>query len=209
MSATTTEILTGVLERAAAAHGVYETEQLGGRHHDEWPQWYAEHMARALAADGYRLVPGAASSTSRKLEVVVVPVSDVDRAKRFYQSLGWRLDADFVTGPDFRVVQLTPPDSECSIIFGAGVTTAAPGSMQGLQLTVVDIEAAHADLVGRGIDVDKVFHDEGGVFHHAGTTGRVDGPDPDRRDYGSFASFSDPDGNGWLLQEVTTRAPGR
>jgi catechol 2,3-dioxygenase-like lactoylglutathione lyase family enzyme len=209
MSPTTTDILTAVLERAAAAHGVYEAEELGGKHHDEWPQWYADHMTRALAADGYRLTPDTSTTTSRKLEVVVVPVSDVDRAKRFYGSLGWRLDADFVTGPDFRVVQLTPPGSECSIIFGAGVTTATPGSMQGLQLTVADIEEAHADLVGRGVDMDKVFHDEGGVFHHAGTAARVDGPDPDRRDYGSFASFNDPDGNGWLLQEVRTRAPGR
>jgi catechol 2,3-dioxygenase-like lactoylglutathione lyase family enzyme len=209
MSPTTTDILTAALEQAAAAHGVYEAEELGGKHHDEWPQWYAEHMTRALAADGYRLTRSTSTTTSRKLEVVVVPVSDVDRAKRFYGSLGWRLDADFVTGPDFRVVQLTPPGSECSIIFGAGVTTATPGSMQGLQLTVADIEEAHADLVGRGVDMDKVFHDEGGVFHHAGTAARVDGPDQDRRDYGSFASFSDPDGNGWLLQEVRTRAPGR
>jgi catechol 2,3-dioxygenase-like lactoylglutathione lyase family enzyme len=209
MSATTTDILTAALDRAATAHGVYEAEELGGQHHDEWPQWYAEHMTQALAAAGYRLTPDAPATTSRKLEVVVIPVSDVDRAKQFYQSLGWRLDADFVTGPDFRVVQLTPPGSECSIIFGAGVTSATPGSMQGLQLTVIDIEDAHADLVGRGVDVDKVFHDEGGVFHHAGTAARIDGPDPHRRDYGSFASFSDPDGNGWLLQEVRTRAPGR
>jgi catechol 2,3-dioxygenase-like lactoylglutathione lyase family enzyme len=209
MNPTTTDILTATLERTAVAHGVYEAEELGGKHHDEWPQWYAEHMARALAADGYRLTPGTSTTTSRKLEVVVVPVSDVDRAKQFYGSLGWRLDADFVTGPDFRVVQLTPPGSECSIIFGAGVTTAASGSMQGLQLTVADIEEAHADLAGRGVDMDKVFHDEGGVFHHAGTAARIDGPDPDRRDYGSFASFTDPDGNGWLLQEVRTRAPGR
>ena len=209
MAPTTTDILTDALERAAAAHGKYEAEELGGRYHDEWPRWYAEHMARALTEDGFHLTPGAAGASSRKLEVVVVPVSDVDRAKQFYVSLGWRLDADFVTGPDFRVVQLTPPGSECSIIIGEGVTAAAPGSMQGLQLTVVDIEAAHADLISRGVDAAKVFHDEGGVFHHAGTEARVDGPDPERRDYGSFTSFSDPDGNGWLLQEVRTRAPGR
>ena len=144
-----------------------------------------------------------------KLEVVVVPVSDVDRAKRFYGSLGWRLDADFVTGEDFRVVQLTPPGSECSIIFGKGVTSAVPGSVQGLHLVVVDIEAARAELVGRGVDVSELFHDIGGVFHHAGVEGRASGPDPGRRSYGSFSSFSDPDVNGWLLQQVKTRAPGR
>lgn len=144
-----------------------------------------------------------------KLEVVVLPVSDVDRAKGFYKTLEFRLDADFVTGDDFRVVQLTPPGSECSIIFGNGVASAAPGSVQGLHLIVSDIEAARAELVGRGIDVSEVFHDVGGIFHHAGTEGRATGPDPERRDYGSFASFSDPDGNGWVLQEVKTRAPGR
>jgi catechol 2,3-dioxygenase-like lactoylglutathione lyase family enzyme len=122
--------------------------------------------------------------------------------------LGWRLDADFVISEDFRVVQLTPPGSEASIIFGNGLTSAAPGSLEGLQLTVVDIEAARDELAGRGVDVE-LFHDAGGVFHHAGTEGRVPGPDPQRSDYGSFASFSDPDGNGWLLQEIRTRAPGR
>ena len=144
-----------------------------------------------------------------KLEVIVIPVSDVDRARRFYEKLGWRLDADFVTGKDFRVVQLTPPGSECSIIFGTGVTAAVPGSVQGLHLVVFDIDRAQAELVGRGIDVSELFHDVGGVFHHAGVEGRASGPDPERRDYCSFASFSDPDGNGWLLQEVKTRAPGR
>jgi catechol 2,3-dioxygenase-like lactoylglutathione lyase family enzyme len=144
-----------------------------------------------------------------KLEVVVVPVSNVDRAKQFYESLGWRLDADFATGADFRVVQLTPPGSECSIIIGTGITTAEPGSTQGLQLTVFDIDAARAELVERGVDVSEPFHDVGGIFHHAGTEGRVDGADPKRSDYGSFASFSDPDGNGWLLQEIKVRAPGR
>jgi predicted enzyme related to lactoylglutathione lyase len=144
-----------------------------------------------------------------KLEVVVLPVSDVDRAKNFYASMEWRLDADFVTGEDFRVVQFTPPGSECSIIFGTGITSATPGSVQDLQLTVRDIEEARAELVARGVDVSEPFHDAGGVFHHAGTEARVPGPDPARSDYGSFASFSDPDGNGWLLQEVKTRAPGR
>ena len=144
-----------------------------------------------------------------KLEVVVVPVSDVDRAKRFYEAMGFRMDIDHVAGEDFRVVQLTPPGSECSIIIGTGITAAAPGSVEGLQLVVVDIVAARADLVSRGVEVGEVFHDLGGVFHRAGTEGRAAGPDPERRDYGSFASFSDPDGNGWFLQEVKTRAPGR
>jgi catechol 2,3-dioxygenase-like lactoylglutathione lyase family enzyme len=144
-----------------------------------------------------------------KLEVVVVPVSDVDQAKRFYQALGWRLDADFTDGEDFRVVQLTPPGSQCSIIFGTGITSAAPGSADGLQLTVTDIDAARAELTGHGAEVSEVFHDAGGVFHHAGTDGRVSGPAPNHQSYGSFASFSDPDGNGWLLQEITTRLPGR
>jgi catechol 2,3-dioxygenase-like lactoylglutathione lyase family enzyme len=153
--------------------------------------------------------PPEAGVVDMKLEVVVVPVSDVDRAKRFYQTLGWRLDADFATGDDFRVVQLTPPGSTCSIIFGTGITSAVPGSIQDLMLVAHDIEAARAELLGRGVDVSEVFHDEGGVFHHAGTTGRVAGPDPERRSYSSFVSFSDPDGNGWMLQEITTRLPGR
>jgi catechol 2,3-dioxygenase-like lactoylglutathione lyase family enzyme len=144
-----------------------------------------------------------------KLEVVVVPVSDVDKAKEFYQGLGWRLDADFVKSEDFRVVQLTPPGSPCSVIFGTGITSAAPGSADGLQLTVADIDAARAELTSRGAGVSEVFHDAGGVFHHAGTEGRAAGPAPDHRSYGSFASFSDPDGNGWFVQEVTTRLPGR
>ena len=144
-----------------------------------------------------------------KLEVVVVPVADVDKAKDFYQALGWRLDADFAAGEDFRVVQLTPPGSPCSIIFGAGITSAAPGSADGLQLTVTDIDAARAELTSRGAEVSEVFHDAGGVFRHAGADGRVPGPAPDHKSYGSFASFSDPDGNGWLLQEITTRLPGR
>ena len=144
-----------------------------------------------------------------KLEVVVVPVADVDRAKAFYTGLGWRQDADFVGGPDFRVVQVTPPGSTCSVIFGTGVSTAPPGSADGLHLVVTDIEAARADLVAHGADASEVFHDTGGVFHHAGTADRAPGPDPDRRSYSSFVSFRDPDGNGWLLQEITTRLPGR
>ena len=144
-----------------------------------------------------------------KLEVVVIPVSDVDRAKVFYVSLGWRLDADF-PGPDgFRVVQLTPPGSSCSIIFGSGITTAAPGSTEGLQLVVSDIAAARNELVGQGVEASEIFHDAGGVFHHAGNASRAPGPAPEDKSYGSFVSFSDPDGNGWYIQEVTTRLPGR
>ena len=144
-----------------------------------------------------------------RLEVVVVPVSDVDRAKRFYESLGWRLDADLAVDERYRAVQLTPPGSGCSIIFGDGVTGAAPGSSEGLQLSVYDLDATRADLLGRGVDVTEPFHDGTGIFHHAGTEGRVSGPAPGHADYGSFAAFSDPDGNGWLLQEIKTRLPGR
>ncbi|MFF4692480.1 VOC family protein [Streptomyces sp. NPDC001307] len=144
-----------------------------------------------------------------KLEVVVVPVSDVDRAKDFYTALGWRLDADIAPDGDFRVVQVTPPGSPASVIFGTSVTDQAPGSAQGLHLVVDDIEAAHDELAQRGADPSDVFHDAGGVFHHGGTDARVPGPEPQRGSYGSFLSFSDPDGNGWLLQEVTTRLPGR
>jgi len=144
-----------------------------------------------------------------RLEVVQVPVSDVDRAKHFYKQLGFREDIDYVAGEAFRVSQFTPPGSQCSVTIGKGITSAAPGSLQGMHLVVYDIEAAHAHLTGRGIDVGPIFHDEGGVFHRAGTTGQVPGPDPGRRDYGSFAAFTDPDGNGWFLQEVRHRAPGR
>ncbi len=144
-----------------------------------------------------------------KLEVVVVPVADVDRAKRFYEGLGWRLDADLAIEDGYRVVQVTPPGSACSIIFGEGVTTAVPGSFEGLQLSVYDIDAARADLTARGVDVGEAFHDATGVFRHAGSEGRVEGPAPEHADYGSFAAFSDPDGNGWLLQEIKTRLPGR
>jgi catechol 2,3-dioxygenase-like lactoylglutathione lyase family enzyme len=144
-----------------------------------------------------------------KLEVVVLPVSDVDRAKDFYKALGWRQDADLVSSADYRVVQLTPPGSPCSVIFGTGLTSAAPGSAEGLQLVVSDVDAACAELAGRGVEVSDVFHDETGVFHHAQTGGRVTGPAPNRASYGSFASFSDPDGNLWFIQEITTRLPGR
>jgi catechol 2,3-dioxygenase-like lactoylglutathione lyase family enzyme len=141
-----------------------------------------------------------AGTVDMKLEVVTLPVSDVDRAKRFYQSLGWRLDADIAVGDAFRVVQLTPTQSACSVAFGKGVTTGEPGSVQRLILAVDDIDAARADLVRRGIEVS-------GLFHLAG--GPVPGPDPEGRSYQTYASFSDPDGNGWLLQEIKTRLPGR
>ena len=144
-----------------------------------------------------------------KLEVVVLPVADVDRAKGFYTSLGWRLDADVAGDDGFRVVQLTPPGSQASIIFGSRITSAQPGSVDSLILVVRDIDAARDALVAHGVDVSEVFHDAGGVFHHAGTEARVAGPAPERASYGSFASFSDPDGNGWLLQEIKTRLPGR
>jgi catechol 2,3-dioxygenase-like lactoylglutathione lyase family enzyme len=145
-----------------------------------------------------------AGKVDMKLEVVIMAVSDVDRSKQFYESLGWRLDADFAIGDDIRIVQFTPPGSGCSIGFGKGVTAAAPGSAKGLELVASDIEAARAELVGRGVDVSEVFH--GSPFSPAG---RISGPDPERASYKSYASFEDPDGNLWLLQEVTVRLPGR
>jgi catechol 2,3-dioxygenase-like lactoylglutathione lyase family enzyme len=148
-----------------------------------------------------------------RLEVVVIGVSDVDRAKAFYQQLGFREDADFTAADGLRVVQVTPPGTPagggCSLIFGDKVTSANAGSAQGLMLVVDDLDAARADLVGRGIDVSEIWHDVGGVFHHGGSDGRVPGPDPQGRSYSSFASFSDPDGNGWFIQEIKTRLPGR
>lgn len=152
--------------------------------------------------------PETATTIDTKLEVIVIPVSDVERAKGFYESLGWRLDADFRSGDSWRGVQLTPPGSPCSVIFGKGVTTAAPGSVQGLLLVVDDIAAARADLLGRGVRVSDVFHFDGG-FQVTDTNGRASGPDPQGKSYSTWASFSDPDGNGWLLQEVKTRLPGR
>ena len=147
----------------------------------------------------------------QKLEVLVVPVSDVERAKQFYGNLGWRLDADFPFDNGFRVVQFTPPGSGCSIQFGTNITSAAPGSAQGFYLVVSDIEAARDQLVARGIKVSEVFHavSPGAQFQPEGTSGRMSGPAPDHATYRSYATFSDPDGNGWLLQEVTTRLPGR
>jgi catechol 2,3-dioxygenase-like lactoylglutathione lyase family enzyme len=144
-----------------------------------------------------------------KLEVVILPVTDVDRAKQFYKGLGWREDADIVGGPDFRIVQLTPPGSSCSISFGTGVTSMVPGSQQGMLLVTDDIEAARAELVELGAPVSEVFHGPAGRFHPENPGIRLPGRDPDGRSYQSHAVFSDPDGNGWVLQEITTRLPGR
>jgi catechol 2,3-dioxygenase-like lactoylglutathione lyase family enzyme len=143
-----------------------------------------------------------------KLEVVVLPVADVDRAKEFYGSLGWRLDADVARGEDLRLVQFTPPGSACSIQFGTNIAAGAPGSVQSLYLSVADVEAAREELLTRGVEVGEVFH-EGALGARFHDPGRVPGPAPDRDTYGSFVAFSDPDGNGWLLQEITTRLPGR
>ena len=155
-----------------------------------------------------------AARVDQKLEIVVIPVSDVDRAKQFYAGLGWRLDADYDGGKDFRVIQFTPPGSGCSSIFGKNVTAAAPGSAQGLYLVVSDIAAARYELLSRGVKISEVFHDADGVY--AGPDEpylfgrlRISGADPEHRSYRSFASFRDPDGNGWLLQQITTRLPGR
>jgi catechol 2,3-dioxygenase-like lactoylglutathione lyase family enzyme len=146
-----------------------------------------------------------------KLEAIVIPVSDVDRAKQFYQNLGWRLDADFPFDNGFRVVQFTPPGSGCSVQFGANITAAAPGSARGLYLIVSDIEAARAELAAHSVKVSEVFHPAtpGAQFRSEGAPGRVGGPAPNHASYSSFVTFSDPDGNGWLLQEITTRLPGR
>ena len=152
-----------------------------------------------------------AARIDMKLEVVVIPVADVDRAKEFYRRLGWRLDADFPFDNGFRVIQFTPPGSGCSLQFGTKITSAAPGSAQGLYLIVSDIEAARDELIARGVEVGEVFHagTPGAQFQRNGTSGRVSGPAPDHASYGSFATFRDPDGNGWLMQEITTRIPGR
>ena len=144
-----------------------------------------------------------------KLEVVILPVSDVDRAKQFYKGLGWREDADIVAGEDFRIVQITPPGSASSFSFGKGVTTMAPGSQQGLLLVTDDIEAARSDLVAHGAPVSEVFHGAAGRFHPDNPEVRQPGRDPEGGSYQSHAVFSDPDGNGWVLQEITQRLPGR
>ena len=154
--------------------------------------------------------PGMAptATVDLKVEVVVIPVADVDRAKRFYEGLGFRLDGDFSYGDEWRLVQLTPPGSPCSIMIGKGFTTAVPGSIQGTFLVVDDLDRARAQLIGRGVDVSDVFHFQGDLLN-ARSNGHTPGRDPQGRSYFSFASFNDPDGNGWLLQEVTTRFPGR
>ena len=165
----------------------------------------------SMSPHKYGASPG---TVDMKLEVIVIPVSDVDRAKEFYAKLGWRLDADFGSGNDFRILQFTPPGSGCSIIFGKNITAAAPGSAQGLYLIVSDIAAARAELLGRGAEISEVFHDASGVYlgpdePYLFGRQRASGRDPEERSYRSFASFHDPDGNGWLLQEITTRLPGR
>jgi catechol 2,3-dioxygenase-like lactoylglutathione lyase family enzyme len=144
-----------------------------------------------------------------KLEVIIIPVSDVDRAKAFYEKLGFRLDIDYSSNDKFRVIQFTPPNSEASIIFGKGIKSGKSGSADSLVLAVDDIDAARDDLIGRGVNVSEVFHYAGGPFNNAVENPRVGGRDPQGRSYYSFASFEDPDGNGWLLQEITTRLPGR
>jgi len=167
-------------------------------------------MSSTQMRDEQTKIPSAAM-VDLKLEVVIIPVSDVDRAKRFYGSLGWRLDADFAFDNGFRVVQFTPPGSGCSIQFGTNLTSAAPGSARGNYLVVSDLEAAHNELVARGAAVSEVFHPTtpGAQFQSDGTSGRVGGPAPEHASYRSFATFSDPDGNGWLLQEIKSRLPGR
>lgn len=167
-------------------------------------------MSSAQAISATESSPSDTTTVDMKLEVVVIPVSDVDRAKAFYAGLGWRLDADFVFDNGFRIVQLTPPGSGCSVQFGSNVTTAAPGSAQGLYLIVSDIEAARAALAAKGAEVSEVFHPGSpGAQFQSDASGRVPGPATDHATYSSFATFNDPDGNGWLVQEITTRLPGR
>jgi catechol 2,3-dioxygenase-like lactoylglutathione lyase family enzyme len=163
------------------------------------------HTSSAGAA---RARSGAAVS-DLKLEVVVIPVADVARSKRFYEGLGWRVDADFNNGGDWHLVQMTPPGSPCSVMFGKGFTTAEPGSMKGTFLVVNDVEAARQELIGYGVEVSEVFHFQDKLLRVTGTQGRLPGPEPTRGSYFSFATFADPDGNTFLLQEITTRFPGR
>src|SRR5258708_13029828 len=167
-------------------------------------------MATSSAINNEPISGPSAAKVDMKFEVIVIPVADVDRSKAFYAKLGWRLDADFRFDNGFRVVQFTPPGSGCSIQFGTKITTAAPGSAQGLYLIVSDVEAARKELVARGVEVSEVFHtSKPGAQFRPESDGRVSGPDPDHRSYFSFATFSDPDGNTWLFQEITTRLPGR
>ena len=164
-----------------------------------------------MSTNAVRGIDTSVARVDLKLEVVVIPVADVDRAKEFYGKLGWRLDADFRFDNGFRIVQFTPPGSGCSVQFGTNMTPAAPGSAQSLYLVVSDIAAARDELAARGVVVSEVFHaaTPGAQFQRDGTSGRVTGPAPQHATYGSFAAFSDPDGNGWLLQEITSRLPGR
>lgn len=159
-----------------------------------------------------RVAPRASTSSdasiSMRLELVVLPVSDIDRAKRFYADLGWRLDIDHTAGDDLRIVQFTPPGSDCSIMFGNNITTAEPGSASGLHLIVANLALVRDDMLRRGISISEPFHDSGGVFHRVGPEGHVKGFNPQRKSYASYASFSDPDGNGWVIQEVTARLTG-
>jgi catechol 2,3-dioxygenase-like lactoylglutathione lyase family enzyme len=166
-----------------------------------------------MSTNAVRGIDTSVAPVDMKFEIVVIPVSDVDRAKEFYAKLGWRLDADYDNGKDFRIIQFTPPGSGCSVIFGKNVTPAAPGSAQGLYLIVSDIQASRKELLDRGVQISEVFHNEG---VYAGTDEpylfgrvRVSGPDPKHDSYRSFASFRDPDGNGWLFQEITARLAGR
>jgi catechol 2,3-dioxygenase-like lactoylglutathione lyase family enzyme len=166
-----------------------------------------------MSTNAVRGIETKVAPVDMKFEIVVIPVSDVDRAKEFYAKLGWRLDADFDNGKDFRIIQFTPPGSGCSLIFGKNVTAAAPGSAQGLYLIVSGIQSARQAMLDRGVQISEVFHNEG---VYAGTDEpflfgrvRVSGPDPEHRSYRSFASFHDPDGNGWLFQEITARVAGR
>src|ERR1700685_820906 len=166
-----------------------------------------------MSTNAVRGIETSVAPVDMKFEIVVIPVSDIDRAKEFYTKLGWRLDADFDNGKDFRIVQFTPPGSGCSIIFGRNVTAATPGSAQGLYLIVSDLQGARKALLDRVVQVSEVFHNDG-VYTGTDETYlfgsvRVSGPDPEHRSYRSFASFKDPDGNGWLFQEITTRLPGR
>ena len=161
-------------------------------------------MSSAQLSDDTTTTASGAAAVHMRFEVAVLPVADVDRAKAFYQRLGWRFDVDRTVDEDYRVVQFTPPGSPASIQFGKGLTTMAPGSMQGMYLIVENVDTAREELISRGADVSEVWHGRG-----LGTGGHVPGPDPERRSYFSFASFTDPDGNTWLLQEITQRLPGR
>jgi catechol 2,3-dioxygenase-like lactoylglutathione lyase family enzyme len=175
-------------------------EEAARKSHTESQNEAIRQREHTMATDASAMKPEP-GKIDMLVEVVTLPVSDVDRAKAFYESLGWRLDADFQFSDDIRAVQLTPTHSNCSIAFGSGLTTAAPGSSQRLEIVVDDIDAARADLISRGVEVSEAFHRDGGQI--------VAGPDPERRSYLTYASFSDPDGNTFLLQEVTSRLPGR